>query len=105
MNTKPKVVEDAPPNRDDIRAQIFSSENKKAQSKLITVFGVKLELKQPSLGEIIDAQAEEDRKRGIVNMLIRYAFVPETNERVFEEADFDSILGLPFGDEIGRAHV
>lgn len=85
--------------RDSIRAKVF---NTKPQSELITIFGVEVEIRQPSLRVILDAQSSEDKTYAMANMMISYCFVPGTNEKVFEVADIDGILELPFGEDVSK---
>jgi hypothetical protein len=84
--------------RDDIRSAVFSGDNRK--SEVISIYGKEVELKQPSLREALEYQDTADRAGAMAKMLIRYCFVPETNERVFEDADTEMLLNLPFGKEI-----
>jgi len=84
--------------RDEIRAKIFSGKN--IRKEFLTLFGAEIELRQPSLGEMLDFQQMPDRKYAIAGMLIAYSFVPGTNEKVFEDTDVESILTLPFGPEM-----
>lgn len=90
------------PTRDQIRGQIFA---KKADSKLVEFMGASVEVRQPALGESLSAGEltdSEDKKVQTVQMFIQYVYVPGTNERVFEDTDFDNILALPFGADFRR---
>lgn len=87
----------AKPTRDEIRGRIFSG--KKLKSKLVDFFGEEIELRQSSFGAIIDAQSKEDRESAILEALINQAFVPGTEEKVFEEGDFATLKALPFGGD------
>jgi len=70
------------------------------ETKLIDLFGISLELRQPSLGAILDAKDTEDSKVSSTNMIIKYACVPGSDEQVFEEADREMILNWPFGKDM-----
>lgn len=87
--------------RSALRDAIFSSDRTKPQVRTVTFFGEELEIRQPDLRTIlsISSSSAENRQMAIVDMIIAYAFVPGTNERVFEEPDKDSLLGLPFGND------
>jgi len=93
-----EVVQEAKPDRNAIRAAIFAS--KKPMSKEVLFFGQKIELRQPILEDILTAQSGEDRKSAIVDTLVKYAFVPGTDEHIFEDADGDAIMKLPFGQDM-----
>lgn len=86
-----------PLSRDAMRAKIFGT---KPKSKEIEFMGVKLELRQPDLGTIIDSR--ENKVDQSIMVLLNYAYVPGTNDKVFEEADLEGIRELPFGDDMMR---
>lgn len=86
-------------SRDQIRASIF---NTKPKSEFINIFGCDVELRQPSLGNILEAQTKDDRRAAIVDMIIDYCYVPGTNEKVFEAADAEGILTLPYGEDLSK---
>lgn len=86
--------------RERIRAEVFKS--RKPASKVITFMGEKIELRQPTLGSIIDASNQENRQAGIIDTLVNYAFVPGTDELVFEETDAPSFKAMPFGADFQR---
>lgn len=94
MSDKEKVVS----ARDKIRAQIFTQ--KKFETKELKIFGVVVEIRQPTLGMILTAQEEANRQLSVMKLLIGYCFVPGTDERVFEDADLDSVMKLPFDEDM-----
>ncbi len=84
--------------RKELRANIFKSSNKQIES--MTISGSKVEVHQPTIGEIADLnQSEGDveipRRDTISDMIIKYCFVPDSNERLFSKEDKDGILNLP----------
>ena len=83
--------------RDSIRAEIFK--HREIQSKEVTFRGVKLEIRQPTLDDILSAQDSEDRKTAILQTLVRHAYIPGTEERVFEDGDIEMLLRMPFDKE------
>lgn len=89
-------VADIKSMRDDIRGKIFSTK----QKKILTSFnGAQIELRQPNLKTVLENLDNADRKNTVVTILIDYAYVPGTDERIFEDTDFDSIMELPFGSD------
>lgn len=86
--------------RDTIRGKIFAS--KEFDKRIVDFFGEKIELRQPSLGLVLQVQDEEDRKSAVIDTLVKYAYVPGTDEKVFESGDEDSLLALPFGPDFIR---
>ena len=105
MNTTKKVVprkaavSKSSTARSDLR-DLLLGHAPKLNRKTVTLFGCELELQQPTLRAILDAQSEEDTKTRSISMIIDYAYVPGTNERLFEAADREMILNWPFNDEL-----
>jgi hypothetical protein len=83
--------------RDRLRAEILKT--RKPTSKIITFFGQQIEIKQLTLGAVLDAKTETDNQAAMVNILLKYAYVPGTPELVFEDGDADSLKALPFGGD------
>jgi len=91
-----------PMTRDEIRSKIFSAEAAKPKTKRLLFFGTEVELRQPTIGAILDMQGTEDRKQAIINMMIQYTYVPGTNDPVFELADTETLLAMPWGEDFSR---
>lgn len=88
-----------PKTRDEIRAKIFSA---KPKFELVEDFyGTDIELRQPDLETALQARNAEENEH-VFTMLLDYAYVPGTNEKVFEEADVEAIRALPFGPEMAN---
>ena len=85
------------PTRGELRAAIFKSVPQK--KKVIEFRGQMIEIRQPKLADILEAQNEPDRTKGVIDTLIRYAYVPGSEEKVFEEADADSFREMAFGKD------
>ena len=83
-------------NRDTIRKAILSG--RKAKTLLVTAFGVELEMRQPSLGDVLDLQDMESTKERVIQSLINYCYVPGTKEKVFDITDSEVLAALPFDD-------
>lgn len=82
-------------SRDQLRSKIFSE---KVKIDLITLDdGQEIEVRQPSVGLLLDVVGIENLKDRMTRMLIESCFVPGTNEKVFEDADRDSLMSLPQG--------
>lgn len=88
------------PTRNEVRAKIFA--RKDVKKKRVDFFGTEIELWQPKLRDIIAAQESTDREASIIETLVKYAFLPGTEEHVFEEADADSLKEMPFGADFLR---
>lgn len=87
--------------RDEIRAQILAT--KIPSTKVIDLFGAQVEIRQPTLGAILDAgSSEEEKQSAIIDTLIKFTYVPGTDELVFELADADTFKTMPFGADLLR---
>lgn len=85
--------------RDQIRAELVGKKHA-ARTEITTLFGVEIELRQPTLGSIIDAKEDADAQTRTVDVFVKYAYVPGTDERIFEDTDKAAILNWPFSDEL-----
>ncbi len=95
--TKETVI---PASRDNIRSKIFSGANKHRKSKVIDFMGEDVEVRQPTVKQVQDL-AKEARKEdsdAVLLSIMEYCYVPGTDEKVFDAADKDELLGLPVGD-------
>lgn len=95
-NSEPDVATVS--RRDRIRGAVFGA---KPKSEVFTFFGEQVEIRQPSLGIILEQrQASSDEQT--FNMLLNYTFVPGTVEKVFEQADIDALRNVPFGEDMNN---
>lgn len=88
------------PTRSELRNKLLSRHAPKSEQ--LNVFGVDIEIRQPTLDAILSAREEADVKTRTVDMIIRYAYVPGTDEPIFENGDRDTILQWPFGSDLVR---
>jgi len=86
--------------RDRLRAKVFAEH--KVKTIPVEFFGATIELRQPTMEDIVKVQADPDREAIVIRTLIDYAFVPGTDERAFEAGDADSLKKLPFGADFLR---
>lgn len=81
--------------RDKLRSKVFSE---KAKVILIDLDdGQQIEVRQPTIGMLLDVVSLEDLKSRMSQMLIKTCYVPGTNEKVFDESDKDILMELPQG--------
>jgi len=81
--------------RDSVRSRIFSA--KKFETRTIKIFDQEVEVRQPSIGQIVDRMNMADDPKQVVDMLIEHCYVPGTDTKVFDPEDKDSILSWPVG--------
>lgn len=100
QKTLPNAAEEKKATRAEIRGRIFSS--KKLNSEIVEFFGVRLELRQPTLESIIEARSANSDRAAMVGTLIKQAFIPETDELIFDDTDYEELVKLPFGPDFVR---
>lgn len=88
--------------RDEIRSQVFSGDV--FMREQVEAFGTKIDIRQTTLGRVLELQEKlsEDRKVAIGLAFLEFCYVPDTNERLFDDTDLDLVLGLPFGKDFQR---
>lgn len=94
--------EEAPPkrlSRDEIRATVLGK-RQEPKYEVVSLFGTDIELRQPAFGDMLDAREIGDTKTRTIELIIQYAYVPGTDERIFEDTDRDVILDWPFGEDL-----
>lgn len=84
--------------RDRMRSDFFNAQLNKPESRIVEFRGYKIEIRQPTLGSVISAQ-EGEKARSVATTLIQYAFVPGTNDHIFEPEDEESLMQMPFGGD------
>ena len=85
--------------RDELRAGLIGKKHE-VKSELVMLFGMEIELRQPTLRGILDVRSEDNVETRTTDVFINYAYVPGTNDRVFEDTDRDAILNWPFTEEL-----
>lgn len=101
MSNEP-VAEKKVKSRAAMRQQIFASKDRKY--RIFEFFGEEIELRQPLFGDILSAQDNPDREAAVIETLVKYAYIPGTDEKLFEEGDADSFKQLPFGADFMRVN-
>lgn len=86
-------------SKDGIRSAILAT--KTLKRILVDIDGTAVELRQPNLKSLNDFAVTDDPKRAkipaMVRMMIEYAYVPGTDDKVFTEADAEQLGELPTG--------
>lgn len=89
--------------RDELRAVMFSPEKTLAHRIPLMFNGVQLEWQRPSIQELAEAQDASKDRNFMVGMIINYSYLPNTDEKVFEDSDYAVIMKMPYTDEYGDA--
>lgn len=89
-----KVEAAPPPTRDELRNKIFSAEYTEVKKEYLTFNGVEIELRQPKVSAFME-QREGENREFFARFLIDNAYIPYTDEKVFDVADRDSLLEMP----------
>lgn len=85
--------------RETLRAKVFSA----APSRKLVPLGkpaegeeqAYIEVVQPLVGDMLDSMDAPSMRHRIARMMINSCHIPGTAEKLFEEADFDSLMALP----------
>ena len=85
--------------RKELRDALLGNKTK-PESELITVFSMEIELRQPTLAVIMKSRDDLSNEERVADMIVEYAYVPGTDEKVFEKADRQAILQWPFGKDL-----
>lgn len=92
---KPEV----PPSdaRSALRTGFFAN---KTAKKIVTLSnGMEVEVRQPTVGmQLVLGQMEDSSKR-MLRMFVEHVFVPNTDEKVFEESDYEVLREMPAGGD------
>lgn len=86
---------DAIQTRAEIVGRILSSANFKRRSEIVDFFGEKIEVRGPSLGEVISDNEAGANGTLVITILTKYTYVPGTDVRMFDETNRDELLQLP----------
>lgn len=81
--------------KDKIRAKVLSEKVTNVEVPLDD--GQIIDVRDGSVGGMLDAVSVEDTKHRMARMLIHCCYVHGTDEKVFDEADFDVLMQLPAG--------
>lgn len=110
-----EAKQDAPRQtaRDKIRAATLGNKGQ-FKTEVVEVNGVSVAVKQPSVGEREDMFAAIDADAGSSAVdyakmfklmtwgVIKLTYVPDTNERVFDDADYDELMNQPTNDWVDQ---
>jgi hypothetical protein len=80
--------------RDKIRAKVLSEQIKRV---IVEIEGTQIEVRQMSVGQMLDSISVEDGKARMAQYLIDCCFVPGTEDKVFDSADLDVLMAMPAG--------
>lgn len=84
--------------RDKLRAAVMATQPNRRET--IEFNGHQVEVRQPNIRTIL--ALGESGKFDAVSFLIGHAYVPGTDEKLFEEADRDGLLNKPFGEDFRK---
>ena len=90
-----------PMTKAEARSQIFSSEYTKPKAERVDFNGVTIELRQPRVSKFMEGQSGENREF-MVRFLIDNAYLPNTDERMFDVADKEQLLAMPMNSSWTR---
>lgn len=76
--------------------------NLKPEFRIVTFCGQQVEVRQPSLRDVMNYQSltTDDRAIGAARMIQQYTYMVGSNVRLFEPGDDEVIAGLPMSHDI-----
>jgi hypothetical protein len=80
-------------SRNEMRDKIFATKNTTLKSQTYWFNGIEVEFRQPSTVGFMEAR--DDGQNQLINLMIRNSYIPGTNDRVFEEADAETLSNMP----------
>lgn len=92
-------------DRDAIRSALFSGAPQFRSQSVELPSGIEVEVRQPTIrvrrelfNQCMDASGNLDANDFLIKSILKNTFVPGTkDQRVFDDADYDSILNQPTG--------
>lgn len=94
--------------RKSVRDGIFTNPKMKPARKAVRFMDQDLELRQPTLEQVLSlSQAQTDDPDSPINtqmvqVIIEHTFVPGTDLQVFDNADLETLMKMPFGEDFTR---
>lgn len=92
------MTNNSTPNRDDYRGKILAGV--KGPTKILTFNGMDVEFHHLTIDQL-DVINDKEGNR-LVNMIIATAYIPGTNEKIFEAGDAETLKGLTWSPEITK---
>lgn len=86
-------------DRDTIRTAILDS---KGTVEVVDCFGVKVEIRTPALEDLLQYRDASEDPKIMARAIANNCWVPGTEERVFDDADIDSIMKLKFTPDMKK---
>lgn len=78
-----------------LRAKLFAEKRK---SRIVELEdGLKVEVRQSTVGNMLDAIAIDDQKQRMAKLLMSSCYIPETTEQLFDPEDVELIMEMPVG--------
>ena len=103
MAAEVKAAKGSGYDRDSIRTHLFSGAPQ-FRSTEVDLNGVPAEVRQPSIrirrelfNKCTDEKGNIDANDFLVWSILKNTFVPGTNQRLFDDADYDQLMNMPTG--------
>lgn len=88
-------------SREDLRNSIFAPAHTKPSRIPIQYGGEQLELVTPTIAELTLLQGREGRNF-VIDTIITFARIPGTDEAVFDESDYDTMVNSPISSDFNN---
>lgn len=98
VTTKPTKL-----TREELRKKFFAPENVERKRLPFKYFGVDLEWWQPSVGMVAEIQDRASGKNFVVELLIAFSYIANTEDLFFEPEDYEQLINQPINPDFQRA--
>lgn len=99
MDTNTSNPNDGMSLRDRIRNAVLDSS---ADDILVEVFGTRIAIRPPEMKELIQYRDWQDDEYLMARAIINNCYVPDSNDKVFEEADLEVLGTLRFSADMKK---
>jgi hypothetical protein len=79
--------------------------NAKADSEFVDAFGVRIEIRYPTLEDLLQYRNASDDDRLMARAIINNCYDPESGERIFEDADADVLMTQKFTPDMRKLNA
>lgn len=83
--------------RDAVRAKVLAGRTRKREQA--TLNGEKIEIVQPTVGQVLEVGDVKDSKTRIAKAMIAYIMVPGTDTPLFDDTDLEALCEMPYTPE------
>jgi hypothetical protein len=80
-----------------VKSRMFSAERRRFKSEIVTFFGEEIEIRQSTIGRMLDRAEDMSNGNALINVLLNYAYLPGTELPMFDDTDVETLKNQPYG--------